>query len=115
MRIVLLMSPLIDHQCCRCNIVVITPLITVQVGEEPGNKVAVVEHPYNCNPLLGVCIFACRFYRTMLKLGGRWIFTGRLQAALILLASKMFIRTSMQGVTVCWSLWNGKFGYRGKN
>ena len=48
----------------------------------------------------------------MLKLDGRWIFTGRLQAALILLVSKMFIRTSMQGVTVYWLLWNGELSHK---
>jgi len=74
----------------------------------------VVEHPYNCNPSPAFCVFACRFYRTTLKLGGRWNFTGRLQAAHILLVSKMFIRTSMQGVTVCWSLWNGEFSNWGR-
>jgi len=48
----------------------------------------------------------------MLKLGGRLIFIGRLQDALILLALKMFIRTSTQGVTVYSSLWNGELSDR---
>lgn len=50
----------------------------------------------------------------MLKLGVRWNFTGRRQVAPILLVSKTFIRTNMQGVTVCLSLWNGELSDRGR-
>lgn len=48
----------------------------------------------------------------MLKLGGRLIFIGRLQDALLLLVLRMFIRTSTQGVTVYSSLWNGELNDR---
>ena len=64
------------------------------------------------NPSLAFYLFVCRFYRTILKLGGRLIFTGRLQDALLSLVLKMFIRTSMQRVTVYSSLWNGELSDR---
>ena len=43
----------------------------------------------------------------MPKHGGRSNFTGRLLAAHILLESKMFIRTNMEGVLVFLLSWNG--------
>jgi len=99
MRIVLLIPPVITNVFDTTELLM-PPLIT---SSRTSSK---------CNPLLAFSVFACRFYKTTLKPEGRWIFIGRLQAALILLVSKMFIRTSMQGVTVCWSLWNGEFSDR---
>ena len=43
----------------------------------------------------------------MPKHGGRLNFTGRLLAAHILLESKMFIRTNMEGALVFLLSWNG--------
>ena len=43
----------------------------------------------------------------MPKRGGRSNFTGRLLAAHILLESKMFIRTNMEGALVFLLSWNG--------